>query len=194
NEGIASGCNMNSCSVVTTGIEMNDANEKSKIAIIVYDNKGNIDSIPHTSAGYIDTSFYGDEYEAGYAALYDNDAVYVAGKAGDKNQNDFLLIKAILETSPAKKIKPLPADYSLKVYPNPAHGSITLNYTLAQPAMIRFELTSLNGNQTFQLLQRASAAGAQQATMRLPLNIAKGVYTLKMVSKEGVSMRMVVVE
>ncbi|HYK46295.1 MAG TPA: hypothetical protein VEV83_14050, partial [Parafilimonas sp.] len=46
NEGIASGCNMNSCSVVTTGIEMNDANEKSKIAIIVYDNKGNIDSIP----------------------------------------------------------------------------------------------------------------------------------------------------
>jgi hypothetical protein len=70
----------------------------------VYDNKGNIDSIPHTAAGYIDTSFYGDEYEAGYAALYDNDAVYVAGKAGDKNQNDFLLLKAILETTPAEKI------------------------------------------------------------------------------------------
>jgi hypothetical protein len=31
-------------------------------------------------------------------------------------------------------------------------------------------------------------------TIRLPLNIAKGVYTLKMISKEGVGVRMVVVE
>jgi uncharacterized delta-60 repeat protein len=192
NEGVASRCvNKNNCSVVTAGIRMNDQNEKSKIAIIAYDDNGNIDSIKNTTKGYIDTTLFGGAYEGGYAALFDNDAVYVAGKTGNKNENDFLLLKFIFKSKQPVKKQPQQSDYALKIFPNPAHNFLMVNYSLNKSSIVKFQLCSLNGAQTYQLSRQASLAGAQQVKILLPVNIAKGVYTLKMITKDAVNIKIV---
>lgn len=193
NEGVASrSINKDSSIIVTTGVRQNDGNEKSKIAIIVYDDGGKINRIKNTSLGYIDTTFYGDEYEGGYAALFVNDAVYIAGKTGSKDANDFMLLKFVFTGQQVDRQAQQP-DYALSIFPNPSHNFLVVNYNLSKSSTVKFQLISLDGMQTYQLAQQNSIAGAQQVKLLLPSNISKGIYTLKMITKDGVNSKMVMV-
>lgn len=192
NEGIAANClSAHGCDIVTAGVRQNDQNEKSKIAIIFYDDKGNINSTNTEANSYFDTSFFGDEYEAGYAALFVNDVVYIAGKTGGKNQNDFMVVRFIFNGPAKTDSDPRQLKNPLRIFPNPAHNFLMVNYTLNKLSNVKFQLISPDGMQAYQLAEQVSPAGAQQVKLILPANITKGMYTLKMITKEGVTSTMV---
>ncbi len=195
NEGIATRCSARTnCSVVTAGIKVNDNNEKSRLVIVAYDGSGKIDSIAHTSLGYIDTSFLGDSYEGAYAALFDKDAIYFAGKAGEKNRNDFLVIKADLQSKKPIVPQALKQDYILNFAPNPAHGYTTIRYNAGKAATVQFQLLALSGNRTYNLLKQTGTPGYQEIRVTFPAGIPKGLYQLKMITPEGVTAKMILLE
>ncbi len=76
---------------------------------------------------------------------------------------------------------------------SPSHNFLIVNYNLSESPTVKFQLISLDGMQAYQLAQQTSLAGAQQVKLLLPSNIAKGIYTFKMITKDGVNSKIVIV-
>lgn len=74
-----------------------------------------------------------------------------------------------------------------------SYNFLVVNYQLNNSFTVKFQLISLDGMQAYQLAQQNTLAGAQQVKLLLPANISKGIYTLKMITKDGVNSKIVIV-
>ncbi len=201
NEGITSFCTGNNCGVVTTGIKQNDADEKSDVVVVVYKNDGTIDSSFFNSAkAYLDTTLFGDEYEGGFSTLADNSdpantVIYIAGKASNGTNSDFMLAKIIKRNSSnfAKTASPV-TNFAMNVSPNPAHGFLNISYTLPRAEKIKLELIPVDTKASYNLLEQNANAGTQKVSLILPKGLTAGVYFLKLVSQNGSTVKKIVVE
>ncbi len=179
NEGISSFCSGNNCSVLTSGIKLSDGDEKSTVIIMTLKNDGSIDPLNNTT-GYIDTSFYNDMYEGSFASIIDTigqstEVMYVAGKASNGVNSDFLLIKLQKNFAAINKAAIVQTDYQLNVSPNPAHNNIHITYNMQQAGEVTIKLTGFNGR----LIQQQaifSNAGKQSADMQIPAATLPGYY------------------
>jgi uncharacterized delta-60 repeat protein len=200
NEGISSYCVNGNCSILTCGIKLNDGNEQSNVVAILLKNDGTIDSLNHGN-GYIDTSFFGDNYEAGYAALIDTivqqkEVMFIAGKASNGNNSDFELIQ-LLKSVDAADVLPSTIvstpDYHIKVTPNPVHNFLHLSYTLPQAANTEIKLTRFDGKLIMKT-EQFTAAGFQQVLLRLPPSTVTGVYFISISTKQGINISKLLVQ
>ncbi len=190
NEGISSYCNGSNCSVLTSGIKLNDFNEQSNAVVMMLKNDGKIDSL-NNNTGYMDTSFFGDKKEALYAALIDTVRqsklfMFVAGKASNGLNSDFEIIRLVKPLNTASiQSKPLAAvNYSVNVTPNPAHNLVQVNYTLQKAEKVEIKVSGVNGNMLLMQTQD-SDAGRQYINIVLPSSVRQGVYIITITTKEG---------
>ncbi len=81
-------------------------------------------------------------------------------------------------------------DASLQLFPNPAFGSTTLQYSLDAPATLRLSLFDAMGRARFQHTESAYGQGS----ISIPLDdLPAGVYTLMVRNDKGIAARKVVV-
>ncbi|MEP6465515.1 MAG: T9SS type A sorting domain-containing protein [Parafilimonas sp.] len=190
NEGISAYCVNSNCSVLTSGIKLSDGNELSHAVVILLKNNGAIDSL-NSGNGYIDTSFFGDQYEAAYAALIDTitqskEVMFIAGKASNGVNSDFELIKLIkpYTTVSVQKLPVSIADYKLSITPNPAHNFIQVNYTLINADNTEIKITNINGRPLITQKQYNNA-GLQHVNIKLPSTIMAGIYVVTVTTPHG---------
>ena len=183
NEGISAFCSNNNCSVLTSGVKMNDGNQQSKAVIITLKNNGTIDSL-NNKTGYIDTSFYGDQYEASYAAVIDtisqsNLIMYIAGKASNGSNSDFQVIKLVkpINLLLANVDYVVSATNNILLSPNPAHSFVSITYNVSSAGNVNIRLTDLNGK-IIKTKTTYNTKGKQQQTISLPTYLPAGVYII----------------
>lgn len=67
---------------------------------------------------------------------------------------------------------------NLKVYPNPVHENITIEYFIDSPAQVQVWLTSLAGNKILSLLNETQFGGNYIQNFNIGSKVAKGVYLI----------------
>ncbi len=95
---------------------------------------------------------------------------------GDKVQTTSLT----LTESPADIIYHTQNETSLNVYPNPATDNLRINYTLNERSNVTIKLYNLSGELVADLINEKQGRGVQSVDVRLPMEIAKGMYMVKL--------------
>ncbi len=199
NEGISGYCNGSACSIITSGIKLNDGNEQSKAVIIALKNDGSIDSLNNNSS-YIDTSFFHDKYEALYSVLIDtvfqnNEIIFVAGKASNELNSDFELIKLVKQFKNNSGVSSFVSNvnYNMNVTPNPAHRNIHIMYNMPQPGNIAIRLSDFNGR-VIQSQTHHNTFGKQFTDIQLPSSVTPGIYFIALSSENGSNVYKILVQ
>lgn len=82
---------------------------------------------------------------------------------------------------------------NLSVFPNPATDNVRLTYTLEERGQVVVRLFSINGESVAELASEMQDAGPQAIDARLPLNLAKGMYIVKLsINGKQVSQKLMV--
>jgi hypothetical protein len=70
---------------------------------------------------------------------------------------------------------------NLSVFPNPATDNVRLTYTLLERSSVTVKLMNLNGEVVAELLNETQHQGQQSVDARLPMGLAKGMYTVNLI-------------
>lgn len=82
---------------------------------------------------------------------------------------------------------------SLSIFPNPATDQLRLTYMLEERSQVSVKLFNLNGELVADLLNETQDRGVQHVNARLPQNLAKGMYFVKLaVNGKQVSQKLMV--
>jgi hypothetical protein len=84
-------------------------------------------------------------------------------------------------------------EISLEAFPNPASSSTTLSYELQTPGMVGIQLLDTQGQVIQDLYRGKAEAGVNSQLISLE-GLEKGVYFIRLESKQGVASKKVVVE
>lgn len=200
NEGISTFCTGGQCSVLTAGLKKNDFTEQtSTIAILLTDN-GTMDSL-NSSKGYIDTSFFGNSFEAGYAALADTVVqgrlvMFIAGTSYNGKSNDFYLTQMIKPLSATAANVHYAAAYKntgINIYPNPAKNFINIKFQNGVPGSVVIKITDNTGRA---VLQKSIYVNEKQQTllMTLPPGLSGGVYYVSVLTGEAQHVTKIIIQ
>jgi hypothetical protein len=69
---------------------------------------------------------------------------------------------------------------NLSVFPNPATDNVRVNYSLEERGLVSVKLYSLSGEMAAELLNEEQDRGPHALDARLPMNLEKGVYVVKL--------------
>jgi hypothetical protein len=73
------------------------------------------------------------------------------------------------------------ASVGLNVFPNPATDNVRLTYTLFERSNVTLKLMNINGETVAELLNETQHEGQQSVDARLPMGLAKGMYTVNLI-------------
>lgn len=84
-------------------------------------------------------------------------------------------------------------DAFLSVYPNPAHGSCTVNYSLDASAAVSVTITDISGREIMNVSKGIQPAGSRSETIDLS-SVAAGSYIVKLNYGNGIAYKKIQVE
>lgn len=188
NEGISTYCTGGQCSVLTSGLKENDFTQQTATATILLKDNGTIDSL-NAGKGYIDTSFFGNSYEASYAALADTIirgrlAMYIAGKSFNGKNNDFYIVQLLKPVSSVTEKISLATSTNktdIEVYPNPAKNFINIKIQNTAAGFADIRMMSNTGNIVLQKRMYINE-GQQTISLILPKSLSAGLYHINILS------------
>jgi uncharacterized delta-60 repeat protein len=112
-------------------------------------------------------------------SLYADKRVVVAGQAEDGGLKHFALARYHLEEEGGIDETTVISD--IKMFPNPTQGSeLQIAYSLLSEAVLRIELLNISGQLMYILADNIHrSAGKHHENLKLPGNLASGVYLLR---------------
>ena len=174
--------------IVVVGYTYNSADGYYKFGAVRYTETGLLDTeFGNNGILRLDVGDDGDD-DYGYGVAIQSDGlIVISGQSNSGGEENFAVVRILSGLNVGLFEQGLEQIQSY-VYPNPisAGQELQLEYELKEATEVTIQLVDLSGRSS-QLLLGDRMAGKQKESLRLPANLAAGVYTIQIRTDKGIS-------